>query len=168
MNWKILEYDEMLKPFAADIQLRMDNYERKKKELLGDGLSLKDFANAHQYFGFHKTEDGWFYREWAPAAEEVYITGDFNNWHWLDHRLTNIGNGVWEIFIPDNRTLWHGCKVKTIVKHNGQLLERIPLYARRVVQDVATRQFCCEIVDEAPYQWKKKKFKWGTVSGSQF
>ena len=29
MNWKILEYDEMLKPFAADIQLRMDNYERK-------------------------------------------------------------------------------------------------------------------------------------------
>ena len=33
MNWKILEYDEMLKPFAADIQLRMDNYERKKKEL---------------------------------------------------------------------------------------------------------------------------------------
>ena len=158
MNWKILEYDEMLKPFAADIQLRMDNYERKKKELLGDNLSLKDFANAHQYFGFHKTEDGWFYREWAPAAEEVYITGDFNNWHWLDHRLTNIGNGVWEIFIPDNRTLWHGCKVKTIVKHNGQLLERIPLYARRVVQDPVTRAFCCEIVDEAPYQWKKKKF----------
>ena len=161
MNWKILEYDEMLKPFAADIQLRMDNYERKKKELLADGTTLKDFANGHEYFGFHKSTaepQGWFYREWAPAAEEVYLTGDFNNWHWLDHKLTNIGNGVWEIFIPGTETLWHGCKVKTIVKHNGQLLERIPTYARRVVQDPATRMFCCEIVDEAPYQWKKKKF----------
>jgi len=156
--YKIFEYDENLKPFQSDIELRMSNYERKKKELLGDNLSLVDFANGHEYFGFHKTNEGWYYREWAPAAEEVYLTGDFNNWHWLDHRLTNIGNGVWEIFIPDTKVLWHGCKVKTIVKHNGQLLERIPTYARRVVQDEVTKAFTCEIVDEAPYKWKKKKF----------
>jgi endonuclease/exonuclease/phosphatase family metal-dependent hydrolase len=71
----------MLKPFAADIQLRMDNYNRKKNELLAGGTTLKDFANGHEYFGFHKSTgdlDGWFYREWAPAAEEVYLTGDFN------------------------------------------------------------------------------------------
>ena len=71
MNYKILEYDEYLKPFAADIELRMSNYERKKNELLGDDLSLKDFANGHEYYGFHKTNDGWYYREWAPAAEKV-------------------------------------------------------------------------------------------------
>ena len=161
MNWKILEYDEMLKPFAADIQLRMDNYNRKKNELLAGGLTLKDFANGHEYFGFHKSTvgpQGWFYREWAPAAQEVYLTGDFNDWQWLSHPLTNLGGGVWEIFIPGTESLWHGCKVKTIVKHNDQLLERIPTYARRVVQDPVTRAFCCEIVDEAPYKWKKKKF----------
>ena len=44
MNWKILEYDEMLKPFAADIQLRMDNYERKKKELL---IKEMEWCNKH-------------------------------------------------------------------------------------------------------------------------
>ena len=59
MNYKILEYDEYLKPFASDIELRMSNYERKKKELLGNDLSLKDFANGHEYYGFHKTNDGW-------------------------------------------------------------------------------------------------------------
>ncbi len=161
MNWKILEYDEMLKPFAADIQLRMDNYNRKKNELLAGGLTLKDFANGHEYFGFHKSTtepQGWFYREWAPAAQEMYLTGDFNNWQWLSHPMTNLGGGVWEIFLEGTETLWHGCKVKTIVKHNDQLLERIPTYARRVVQDPVTRAFCCEIVDEAPYKWKKKKF----------
>ncbi len=158
MNYKILEYDEYLKPFASDIELRMSNYERKKKELLGDDLSLKDFANGHKYYGFHKTNDGWYYREWAPAADRVYITGDFNNWQWLSHPLTNIGNGVWEIFLPGTETLWHGCKVKAIVEKDGQRFERIPTYARRVVQDPVTRLFVCEVWDEAPYKWKKKKF----------
>ena len=158
MNYKILEYDEYLKPFASDIELRMSNYERKKKELLGNDLSLKDFANGHEYYGFHKTNDGWYYREWAPAADRVYITGDFNNWQWLSHPLTNTGNGVWEIFLPGTESLWHGCKVKTIIEKDGQLMERIPAYARRVVQDPVTRLFVCEVWDEAPYKWKKKKF----------
>ncbi len=158
MNYKIFEYDEYLKPYAADIELRMANYERKKKEILPQGGSLKDFANAHEYFGFHKTKDGWFYREWAPGADRLFLTGDFNNWQWLSHPLERKENGIWEIFIAGADTLWHGCKVKTIVEKNGQLLERIPLYAKRVVQDPVTRMFVCEVWDEAPYKWKKKTF----------
>ncbi len=156
MTYKIFEYDDRLREFASDIELRMSNYERKKRELLGGGLTLKDFANGHEYYGFHKTKEGWVYREWAPAAEKVYIMGDMNGWNHTSLPLNNIGGGNWEIKLGDK--LYNGCKVKTVVQHGGKLLERIPLYAKRVVQDEVTKQFTCEIYDEAPYKWKKKKF----------
>ena len=80
MPYKIFEHDPLLLPFEKDIELRMANYAKKREELVGKGGNLRDFANAHEYFGFHKTGEGWYYREWAPAAEAVYLTGDFCNW----------------------------------------------------------------------------------------
>ena len=77
MAYKILEYDPYLQPYAADIRLRMDNYAKKRFELVGRDGKLSDFANGHIFFGFHKTKEGWWYREWAPAAEEVYLRGRF-------------------------------------------------------------------------------------------
>ena len=105
MPYKIFEHDPGLLPFEKDIELRMDNYARKREELVGKGGNLRDFANGHEYFGFHKTEGGWYYREWAPAADEVFLTGDFTDWRWLDYKLTNLGNGVFEIFIKGTDTL---------------------------------------------------------------
>ena len=158
MEYKIFEYDPQLLPYQRDVELRMENYHRKYAELVGEDGSLLDFANGHEYFGFHKTEDGWFYREWAPAAEEVYLTGDMVDWRWLDLKLTPKGNGVFEIFLHGRDSLFHGCRVKTIIRHEGRLLERIPLYIRRVEQDPVTYAWCGVIVDEAPYVWRKKKF----------
>ena len=115
MKYKIFKRDPALLPYENDIIQRMKNYHRKKIELVGEDGSLCDFANGHEYFGFHKTENGWFYREWAPAAEEVYLTGDMVEWRWLDLRLTPLGNGVFEIFLEGKDALWDGCLVKTIV-----------------------------------------------------
>ncbi len=158
MNYKIFEYDDRLREFASDIELRMSNYDRKKSELLADGMTLTDFANGHEYYGFHKTKTGWYYREWAPAAEKMYLMGDMNGWNHTSLPMKNIGGGNWEIFLEGTDSLYNGCKVKTVVVHNGRELERIPLYAKRVVQDPVTRTFTCEIVDEEPFKWKKKKF----------
>lgn len=159
MAYKILEIDPYLTPYEKDIQLRMDNYARKREELVGKNGSLSDFSNGHEYFGFHKTEDGWYYREWAPSAEEVYLTGDMVDWRWLDLKLTPIGNGVFEIFLKGQNALYHGCKVKTIIRHNGQLLERIPLYIRRVEQDPVTYVWSGVILDEPAYVWENDNFK---------
>ena len=153
MGYKIFEYDPQLLPYKKDIHARMRNYRKKRAELVGEGGSLRDFANGHEYFGFHRTAEGWVYREWAPAAEEVYLTGDMVGWRWLDLRLEAIGNGVFEIHMPPEM-LWNGCRVKAIVRHNGELLERIPLYIRRVEQDKTTYQWCGIIVDEPLYEWK--------------
>ena len=158
MKYKIFKRDPALLPYENDIIQRMKNYHRKKTELVGEDGSLCDFANGHEYFGFHKTENGWFYREWAPAAEEVYLTGDMVDWRWLDLRLTPIGNGVFEIFLEGKDALWNGCLVKTIVKHGGKLLERIPLYAKRVVQDRETALWSAVIVDEPEYEWQDGGF----------
>ena len=158
MSYKIFEYDPYLLPFEQDIEQRMKNYERKRRELVGEDGSLADFANGHEFFGFHKTKKGWYYREWAPAAEEVYLTGDMVDWKWLEWKLTPLGNGVFEIFIPDVNALYDGCRVKTIIRHNGELLERIPLYIRRVVQDKDTHAWCGVICDEPKYKWHKRSF----------
>lgn len=159
MAYKILEYDPYLSPYKADIELRMRAYYDKRSSLLGNLSSLSEFANGHLYFGFHRTQDGWVYREWAPAAEEVYLTGDMVGWRWLDLKLTPVGNGVFEIYMPGKNFLYDGCKVKTIIKHGGRLLERIPLYIRRVEQDSATNLWCGVIEDKPPYVFKHNNFK---------
>jgi 1,4-alpha-glucan branching enzyme len=158
MKHKILKIDPQLKPFEKDFDLRMENYRRKKQELLTPGQTLSDFANAHLYFGFHKVNGGWYYREWAPGAEELYLTGDFNGWDRFACPMERKENGVWEIFLPGEETLRDGMKVMTVVKHCGQVLERIPLYATRVVQDPQTTAWCAEIYDAQPFGWTDAGF----------
>ena len=159
MSYKIFEYDPGLKPFENDINQRMKNFEWKKGELLTSANSLKDFANGHEYFGFHKVKGGWYYREWAPSADAVYLTGDFNNWSPTALKLNKLSNGVFEVFIEGEKTLYNGCHVQTVVSHNGELLRRVPLYARRVEQEKNTATFCAVIVDEKQYKWKNLNFK---------
>ncbi len=158
MRYKIFDYDPYLLPHEADLSARMERYEKKRAELVGANGSLADFANAHDYFGFHKTRDGWVYREWAPAADEVFLTGDMVDWRWLDLKLKPVGNGVHIIHLKGRDALWNGCHVKTIIRSGDKLLERIPLYIRRVVQDKDTGIWCGVISDEPTYRWKKRTF----------
>ena len=156
---KIFEYDSRLLEFKSDIELRMDNYKRKKTELVGKRGKLIDFANAHEYFGFHKFYDGtWVYREWAPGADALYLVGDMNDWQPRDLRMNRLDNGVFEIYLPKDKNLYHGCHVKVMVEGGGRFVERIPVYAKRVVQDKRTYIWCAEIVDTPEYQWQNKNF----------
>ena len=154
MSYKILEIDPYLKSFENDINLRMDNYKRKRYELLGDKGNIVEFANGHNYFGFHRTKTGWVYREWAPAADAMFLTGDFNEWDTTACPMRRLENGVFEVHIKGAKALLPGQKVQAIVVHNGQQLRRIPTYATRVVQDPVTYMWCAEIEDQI------KKFKW--------
>ena len=159
MTPKILQIDKNLVNYRQDIDLRVSNLERKLSELLSPGQTLADFANGHHFFGFHRTEDGWFYREWAPAAQEMFLTGDFCSWDRYRHPMTRRENGVFELFLPGKDALQNGQRVRAIVIHDGQELERIPLYAQFVVQDQATIQWDAMIhVPEAPFAWTDGDF----------
>ena len=159
MKHKILEYDKNLQPFEKDFDLRAENFANKKKELLKKGQTLADFANGHEYFGFHKTQDGWYYREWAPAADAMYLTGDFNSWDRHAHPMQKLKNGVFELFLPGADSLQSGMNVLTIVVKDGQEMERIPLYATRVVQDPKTVSWTAQIHEMQPFRWTDKGFK---------
>ncbi len=155
----ILKIDPYLYPYESDLMLRMNNYARKKEELVGKKGKLSAFANGYNYFGFHRTRTGWVYREWAPAAEAIYLTGDFNEWNTRSHAMTALDNGVWEIEIMGKATLNPGQKIQAIVVHNGNELRRIPTYATRVVQDPNTILWCAEIEDTMKsYPWTDKDF----------
>ena len=152
--YRILELNPQLQPFAGDIDLRMFLYHATKGRLLTGDQTLSDFANAYNYYGFHHVDGGWYYREWAPSAYQLYLEGEFNNWDKTSHPLKHIGNGNWEIFLEGDDALWEGCKVKTVVDANLSRTEHIPLYARRVVQDPKTITFTCEVQDD------RKTFSW--------
>ena len=159
MDLRIIKNDPSLQPFAGDLQLRMDNYAATKEKILPPDMTLAEYANGHHYFGFHRTDDGWYYREWAPGAEAMYLTGDFCGWDRHAHPMTSLENGVFELFLPGKDALKNGQHVCTIVVHNGQELERIPLYANYVVQDPKTTAWGAMIhIPEEPFSWTDAGF----------
>ncbi len=159
MEYNILKYDPNLQQYAGDIALRMARYDQKKRQLLPDGGTLADFANGYLYYGFHQTQDGWYYREWAPAADEMYLTGDFNGWNRRSHKMEKKGDNF-EIFLPGKDALQSGQRVQAVVIHQGQELSRIPLYAKYVVQDPVSIEWNAQIhIPETPFRWTDKSFK---------
>ena len=160
MELNILKIDPSLSAYEKDLQLRMENYHKTKSALLNEGQTLCDFANAHAYFGIHRTDDGWVYREWAPGADAMYFAGDFNGWDRRSCPMENKGNGVFEVFLSGVDTLWEGMRIGAIVIHNGQELDRIPAYANFVVQDQQTTAWCAAIhAPKERFPWKDKRFK---------
>ena len=156
---KILKIDPYLQPYEEDLRLRMRLFEQKKTELVGNG-SLVDYATAHHEFGFHRTADGWVYREWAPAADALFLTGDFNGWDTAATPLEKRENGVFEVYLSGADTLRAGQKVQTIVWHAGEMLRRIPLYATRVVQDPVTYWWCAELEEpNEAFPWSDAGFQ---------
>ncbi len=156
---KLIDIDPYLKPYEPDLALRAALYREKRQSLVGEADSLVDFASGHLYFGFHRTPTGWVYREWAPAAEALYLTGDFNGWDSEACRMTRLENGVFEVHLPGKNALRPGQKIQTLVVHAGRVLRRIPLYATRVVQDPETYLWCGEIEEPlAPFPWTDEGF----------
>ncbi len=154
----ILQRNPMLKPYEADIQLRRQNLEATKRRLLKKNQSLVDFASGHLYFGIHRTPRGWVYREWAPGAEAMYVTGDFCGWERHAYPMKKLPNGVFERKISGKNALKNGQKVMAIVVRDGKELERIPSYIRRVEQDWQTGQWNGVVYDAEPFSWKDASF----------
>ncbi len=152
--YRLLELNPQLRAFAGDIALRMSLYHATKGRILDKGQTLCDFANAHHYYGFHHVDGGWYYREWAPSAHQLYLEGEFNHWNPTSHPLKPVGNGNWELYLEGDDALWDGCKVKTVVDANLTRTEHLPLYTRRAVQNPDDHSFVAEVVDD------RRRFPW--------
>ena len=103
--YRIIELNPQLESFQGDIDLRMSNYHTTKNRLLGQEGNLNDFATAHHYFGIHHLKGSWVYREWAPSAYQLYLTGDFNGWNQTSHPMNRLDNGIWELVLEGDDAL---------------------------------------------------------------
>lgn len=151
----IYDNDSWLMPYKDAVDARHENILKVREELAVDG-SLSAGINNHLYYGMHRTQTGWVFREWAPNATRVYLIGEFNNWKRADaYALRPVGGGNWEIELG-NMFLSHGTLYKLFIEWPGGAGERIPAYATRAVQDPVTKAFCAQVWDPVPYVWKNQ------------
>ena len=160
----IVAADEWLLPVEGEIQRRYDMYINRLADIEKSAGTIVDYANGHRYFGWQHDDamQGWWFREWLPEAKDVYIFGDFNNWQRTELRLQRNREGVWSIFLPDamyGARLVDGSLYKLHIHGNNGWRDRIPAYAKRVVQDETTKNYTAQFVVEKPYDWKHDDFR---------
>lgn len=151
----IVSNDSWLEPVSDKVTERYRRYESKLKYIESKYGSLKAFASAHEFFGFtyDSFRKGWWYREWAPAAHNLFLFGDFNGWNRYDTPLERENYGIWSVFLPDSqykKSLKHGSLLKVLVQSSIGEQERIPVFAKRVVQNEDTKDFAAQFwVDDS-------------------
>jgi 1,4-alpha-glucan branching enzyme len=152
----IVRRDPLLRSFAETIEGRIRHIREVERRLLGETRSPGDFASGHEYFGLHFRDGGWVFREWAPNAEAIFLIGDHSGWE-ADEAFAlrkADGSGVWELEIPPG-VLAHDSLYRLRMRWPGGGGDRIPAWARRVVQDPDTLIFNARVWrPEAPYVWR--------------
>ena len=145
----LIDQDPYLKPHANALRARYGRYRHIRRTFDSAGGLLGQISQGHRYFGFNRGElngkRGVFYREWAPAAIQLRLIGDFNNWDRMADPLVPDGFGVWSIFLSDEKyggRLTHESRVKVhVIPPDGMAMDRLPAYIRRVVQDASTTEY---------------------------
>ena len=124
--------DAWLEPHNQQI-IDLNNYITHKSDQILSGKSIEDFSLGHLFFGLHKTDTGWIFREWAPNATKITLLTERGDWQ-EDEQLTRLDNGVWEIKLPAS-ALKQGDKYKLHIYWKDGDGFRLPSYANYVVQE---------------------------------
>jgi len=151
--------DPWLAPFASAITGRNRKCIAKEAELTAE-VTLQNFAMGHHYYGLHRDADNWIFREWAPNATEIYLTGTRTDWkkdNYYSLKRIN-AEGDWELILPLS-ALANGDLYKLFIQWDGGSGERLPSYATRLIQDDNTKIFSAQVwIPDQPYKWKTKEF----------
>ena len=152
----IYDTDPYLMPFKEAIDARHGRIAACRDRFAVDG-SLAAGINNHLYYGLHREADGsWVFREWAPNATSMWLVGDFSKWRTDPaFELFRIpGTDTWgREFPPD--AIADGDNYRLEMRWDGGRGERIPAYARYVVQDPDTKLYAAKVWQpKRPYRWR--------------
>ena len=150
----VIESDGYLKPYSSIIRKRYEDYLAVKERITG-GRSLSEYACGHLFYGVHKQGKNIIFREWAPNASEIYLISDISNWRPdPNYKFKKLpGTDDWE-FAGSDKDIKHKMLYKLYVKWHGGAGERLPSYAKRVVQDENTKIFSAQVwLPEKEYKW---------------
>lgn len=158
---QVVRDDPYLRPHENAIVSRLDAFEALKRDLEEKEGGLLQFSRSYRNRGFAVSSAGIAFREYAPAAAAVQLIGDFNGWdrESAAHKLTREEFGTWFLFLkrkPDGSLpIPHGSKVKVCMTlPDGQRVDRIPVWVRRVVQESGTVNFNGIFWAPDPYVWR--------------
>lgn len=132
-----------------------DPYAFRSPKLTEFDIHLFSEGNHHRIYeklGAHATTingvSGVYFAVWAPNARNVSILGDFNNWDGRQHQMRRMGNGVWDLFIPD---VGNGEHYKYEVKNiEGHIYEKSDPYG---FQQEVRPKTASIVTDLDSYHW---------------
>lgn len=137
---KLLDRDPYLNPYQYEMKRRyglmLNFFEQFEKHEGG----IDRFSTSYEKYGIHIQADNTVKCfEWAPGAQGLYLTGDFNNWNRDECAYKKLEFGKWELVIPPNPDgsckLKHLSKVKLVVRNqHGHLLDRLSPWATYVTE----------------------------------
>jgi len=158
---RLVAADPLLGPWREALERRLRRAAELEARLTEGRMRLADFASGHEYFGLHRRGGEWVLREWAPNATRVSLVGEMTDWkertNFALERLDG-ADGVWEIRLPAS-AMAHGDLYRLRVHWIGGQGDRIPAWARRVVQDPQTLIFNAQVWDPpSSYRWRREGF----------
>jgi len=179
----LIKHDPWLQPYAEKLRGRYAHYLAMKQKIEESGGLAGPGSHGHKYFGFNRGKErgeergrpGVWYREWAPGAKQLFLTGDLVAWDRYALRMNRDQWGIWSIFLADEEfgeRLVHGSKVKVHVIADGMTggastaLDRIPAYIRRVVQEPGGVEFTGQYwAPPEPFSFAHESPRWNPRAG---
>lgn len=137
-----IDADPYLLPYKDKIIEQLDYVNVFRERILPEGTALDTFALGHLYFGLHKTETGWVFREWAPNATRIAFITKSDDWVKLPERemVRSTPSGVWEVELSEDM-LSHGTAYRLHMYWKDGDGYRLPSYVQYAVQDSVTHEF---------------------------
>ena len=114
-------------------------------------------GNLWEKLGSHEMvfqgEEGVFFALWAPGADSVFVTGDFNDWNKQSHALRKRqdGSGIWEGFVPSVK---RGSLYKYVIRRGNYVQEKADPFARRTETPPKT----ASVVWNPLHTWEDEKW----------
>ena len=95
-----------------------------------------------------------YFAVWAPAAREVYVIGEFNNWNAYGYDMKKISDGgIYDLFIPGAKA---GDMYKfLIISQSGEALYKADPYANQAQLRPETASI---VADLSGYEWKDSEW----------
>ncbi|XP_021962387.1 1,4-alpha-glucan-branching enzyme [Folsomia candida] len=162
---QLLDRDPYLKPYEKDIRRRYGVYLDWVDGIDEQEGGFEKFTRAYDEYGIHAQADGSIKcREWAPGAEALFLTGDFNKWNRTEFPYTKEEYGKWSLTIPPNSDgtprIRHLSEIKVVVKDKQwNLWDRISPWATYVVQPPKEQGYVFKWLFYNPPAEKKYEFK---------
>ncbi|MBP3769751.1 MAG: 1,4-alpha-glucan branching protein GlgB [Lachnospira sp.] len=122
--------------------------------LFGQGTHYEIYNKMGAHVGVKDGKEGVYFAVWAPAAREVYVIGEFNNWNAYGYDMKKISDGgIYDLFIPGAKA---GDMYKfLIISQSGEALYKADPYANQAQLRPETASI---VADLSGYEWNDSEW----------